>query len=127
MKYYSEKLKKVFDTVEELESAEKSFDKANQIKEQKEKEIKDLDIQISELNRERTLIEKQYHDKIRKVDEIRNREVEKARKSAVEQKNKIANQLNELYSKRENLIKSGCDNADSLTNAILDYLESLLN
>ena len=127
MKYYSEKLKKVFDTVEEIESAEKSFDKANQIKEQKEKEIKDIDTQISELNRERTLIEKQYHDKIRKVDEIRNREVEKARKSAVEQKNKIANQLNELYSKRENLIKSGCDNADSLANAILDYLESLLN
>lgn len=127
MKYYSEKLKKVFDTVEELEATEKSFDKANQTKEQKEKEIKDIDTQISELNRERTLIEKQYHDKIRKVDEIRNREVEKARKSAMEQKNKIANQLNELYSKRENLIKSGCDNADSLANAILDYLESLLN
>ena len=127
MKYYSEKLKKVFDTVEELESAEKSFDKANQIKEQKEKEIKDIDTQISELNRERTLIEKQYHDKIRKVDEIRNREVEKARKSAMEQKNKIANQLNELYSKRENLIKSGCDNADLFASAMLDYLESLLN
>lgn len=127
MKYYSEKLKKVFDTVEELESAEKSFDKANQTKEQKEKEIKDIDTQISELNREIILIERQYHDKIRKVDEIRNREVDKARKSAMEQKNKITNQLNELYSKRENLIKSGCDNADSLTNAILDYLESLLN
>ena len=127
MKYYSEKLKKVFDTVEELASAENSFDKANQIKEQKEKEIKDIDTQISELNRERTLIEKQYQDKIRKVDEIRNREVEKARKSAMEQRNKITNQLNELYSKRENLIKSGCDNADLLANAMLHYLESLLD
>ena len=127
MKYYSEKLKKVFDTVEELESAEKSFDKANQIKEQKEKEIKDIDTQISELKREIVFIEKQYNDKIRKVDEMRNREVDKARKSAMEQRNKITNQLNELYSKRENLIKSGCDNADSLANALLDYLESLLN
>lgn len=127
MKYYSEKLKKVFDTVEELESTEKSFDKANQIKEQKEKEIKDIDTQISELKREIVFIEKQYNDKIRKVDEMRNREVDKARKSAMEQRNKITNQLNELYSKRENLTKSGCDNADSFANAILDYLESLLN
>lgn len=46
MKYYSEKLKKLFDTVKELESAEKEFDK---IQAEKSKELEEKKLNAKEV------------------------------------------------------------------------------
>lgn len=66
MKYYSEKLKKVYDTVEQLQAAEVEFDKAHAAEIAKQKERKARAAEVSEARKEFANAQKKYNDLLNK-------------------------------------------------------------
>lgn len=66
MKYYSEKLKKVYDTVEELNKAEAVYDKARAAEDAKQKERKKRAEEIKNARKELANAQKNYNDKLTK-------------------------------------------------------------
>lgn len=62
MKYYSEKLKKFYDTVETLETAEKEYDKAHAAEIAKQKERKARADEINEAWKEVVKVQKHYDE-----------------------------------------------------------------
>lgn len=66
MKYYSEKLKKVYDTVEQLQAAEKEFDKAHAAEIAKQKERKARANEIDAARKEFIKAQEHYNDLVAK-------------------------------------------------------------
>lgn len=66
MKYYSEKLKKVYDTVEQLDTAEKEYDEAHAAEIAKQKERKARAEEIDEARKEVIEAQKRYDELIDK-------------------------------------------------------------
>jgi chromosome segregation ATPase len=66
MKYYSEKLKKVYDTVEQLQAAETEYDKAHAAEIAKQKERKARAEEINKARKELVDAQDRYNDLINK-------------------------------------------------------------
>lgn len=66
MKYYSEKLKKVYDTVEDLQTAETAYDKERAAEDAKQKERKARAEEINKARKELINAQKNYNDLIAK-------------------------------------------------------------
>ena len=66
MKYYSEKLKKVYDTVEQLQTAETEYDKAHAAEIAKQKERKARAEEINKARKELVNAQNRYNDLINK-------------------------------------------------------------
>ena len=66
MKYYSEKLKKVYDTVEQLKTAETEYDKAHAAEIAKQKERKARAEEINKARKELVNAQNRYNDLINK-------------------------------------------------------------
>ena len=66
MKYYSEKLKKVYDTVEQLQAAETEYDKAHAAEIAKQKERKARANEIDAARKELANAQNKYNDLINK-------------------------------------------------------------
>lgn len=66
MKYYSEKLKKVYDTVEDLQTAETAYDKERAAEDAKQKERKARAAEINKARKELVNAQKNYNDLIAK-------------------------------------------------------------
>ena len=66
MKYYSEKLKKVYDTVEQLKTAETEYDKAHAAEIAKQKERKERAEEIDAARKEVIKAQEHYDDLINK-------------------------------------------------------------
>ena len=66
MKYYSEKLKKVYDKVEELDTAEKEYDEAHAAEIAKQKERKARAEEINEARKEVIKAQERYDELINK-------------------------------------------------------------
>ena len=66
MKYYSEKLKKVYDTVEQLQTAETEYDKAHAAEIAKQKERKARAEEINKVRKELVNAQNRYNDLINK-------------------------------------------------------------
>ena len=66
MKYYSEKLKKVYDTVEQLQTAETEYDKAHAAEIAKQKERKERAEEIDAARKEVIKAQEHYDDLINK-------------------------------------------------------------
>lgn len=66
MKYYSEKLKKVYDTVEQLKAAETEYDKAHAAEIAKQKERKARAEEINKARKDLVNAQNRYNDLINK-------------------------------------------------------------
>lgn len=66
MKYYSEKLKKVYDTVEDLQTAETAYDKERAAEDAKQRERKARAAEINKARKELVNAQKNYNDLITK-------------------------------------------------------------
>ena len=66
MKYYSEKLKKVYDTVEQLQTAETEYDKAHAAEIAKQKERKRRAEEINKARKELVNAQKNYNELVNK-------------------------------------------------------------
>ena len=66
MKYYSEKLKKVYDTVEQLQAAEVEYDKAHAAELAKQAERKRRAAEVSEARKAAADAQKKYSDLLNK-------------------------------------------------------------
>lgn len=65
MKYYSEKLKKVYDTVEQLDTAEKEYDEAHAAEIAKQKERKARAEEISNARKDAIKAQEHYDELIK--------------------------------------------------------------
>ena len=65
MKYYSEKLKKVYDTVEQLDTAEKEYDEAHAAEIAKQKERKARAEEISNARKNAIKAQEHYNELIK--------------------------------------------------------------
>lgn len=66
MKYYSEKLKKVYDTVEDLQAAEVEYDKAHAAEIAKQKERKARAEEITKARKELVDAQRKYNELLNK-------------------------------------------------------------
>lgn len=66
MKYYSEKLKKVYDTVEQLQTAETEYDKAHAAEIAKQKERKARAEEINKARKEAIKAQERYNELVNK-------------------------------------------------------------
>ena len=66
MKYYSDKTKKIYDTVAQLQSAEVEYDKAHEAEIAKQKERKARAAEVSEARKEFANAQKKYNDLLNK-------------------------------------------------------------
>lgn len=66
MKYYSEKLKKVYDTVEQLKTAETEYDKAHAAEIAKQKERKARAEEINKARKEAIKAQERYNELVSK-------------------------------------------------------------
>ena len=66
MKYYSDKTKKIYDTVEQLQAAEKKYDEAHAAEIKKAEERKKRAAEVSEARKELANAQKKYNDLLNK-------------------------------------------------------------